>query len=192
MSYEFLKDVLKFDMSKISVTVFKGEEGIPCDEEAAKAEAAEAKMTVIEQTLFRKMDNDYPATPKEVIKYYNDITKCLYNEDPTDEQTTQLIKRMRELFDDELLAINSEVVQGSEIRSAQKDYEQNDRSISLATVTNSANVEYFEKNGYSCASITSNYTIRTGNNKVSYVNQYILRKDENKRWKIYGWVTKDE
>ena len=37
MSYEFLKDVLGFDMNKISVTVFEGEDGIPRDEEAAVA-----------------------------------------------------------------------------------------------------------------------------------------------------------
>lgn len=37
MSYNFLKDELGFDMDKISVTVFAGEDGIPRDEEAAKA-----------------------------------------------------------------------------------------------------------------------------------------------------------
>lgn len=37
MSYEFLKDVLGFDMNKISITVFEGEDGIPRDEEAASA-----------------------------------------------------------------------------------------------------------------------------------------------------------
>ena len=35
MSYELLADVLGFDMNKISVTVFGGEEGIPRDDEAA-------------------------------------------------------------------------------------------------------------------------------------------------------------
>ncbi len=35
MSYEFLEKELGFDMSKISVTVFEGEDGIPRDEEAA-------------------------------------------------------------------------------------------------------------------------------------------------------------
>ena len=35
MSYELLDKVLGFDMSKISVTCFEGEEGIPKDEEAA-------------------------------------------------------------------------------------------------------------------------------------------------------------
>jgi len=35
MSYELLSDVLGFDMNKISVTVFGGEEGIPRDDEAA-------------------------------------------------------------------------------------------------------------------------------------------------------------
>ncbi len=37
LSYEFLKEELKLDMNKISVTVFAGEEGIPRDEEAALA-----------------------------------------------------------------------------------------------------------------------------------------------------------
>ncbi len=37
MSYNFLKEELGFDMNKISVTVFEGEEGIPRDEEAASA-----------------------------------------------------------------------------------------------------------------------------------------------------------
>ncbi len=35
MSYELLSDVLGFDMNKISVTVFAGEDGIPRDDEAA-------------------------------------------------------------------------------------------------------------------------------------------------------------
>ena len=35
MSYELLSDVLGFDMNKISVTVFGGEDGIPRDDEAA-------------------------------------------------------------------------------------------------------------------------------------------------------------
>lgn len=37
MSYNFLKEELGFDMEKISVTVFAGEDGIPRDEEAANA-----------------------------------------------------------------------------------------------------------------------------------------------------------
>ena len=37
MSYAFLKEVLGFDMNRISVTVFEGEDGIPRDEEAASA-----------------------------------------------------------------------------------------------------------------------------------------------------------
>ena len=37
LSYNFLKEELGFDMDKISVTVFAGEDGIPRDEEAANA-----------------------------------------------------------------------------------------------------------------------------------------------------------
>ncbi|MBO4510790.1 MAG: hypothetical protein J5718_05545, partial [Lachnospiraceae bacterium] len=38
-------------------------------------------------TLIKKdLDWEYPATPREVLKLYCRITKCLYNDDLTDEQ----------------------------------------------------------------------------------------------------------
>lgn len=49
MSYNFLKDELGFDMDKISVTVFAGEDGIPRDEEAANAWA---KMGIPRDRIF--------------------------------------------------------------------------------------------------------------------------------------------
>lgn len=157
----------------------------------AKDEIADSKMTAIEQILSRKMATDYPSTPKEVIKYYNDITRCIYNEDPDEEQTAELVTRMRELFDDDLLDINSYVIQLSEVMREQKEYKENKNSILAAAVASSTNVEFFKKDGYECASITSSYTIRADKKKVSYTNQYILRKDENKKWKIYGWVKQE-
>ena len=49
MSYNFLKDELGFDVDKISVTVFAGEDGIPRDEEAANAWA---KMGIPRDRIF--------------------------------------------------------------------------------------------------------------------------------------------
>ncbi len=49
MSYNFLKEELGFDMNKISVTVFEGEEGIPKDTEAA---AAWEKMGIPKERIF--------------------------------------------------------------------------------------------------------------------------------------------
>ena len=40
---------------------------------------AEKTLTAVENVLLRDLDHNYPPTPKEVIRYYNDILKCFYN-----------------------------------------------------------------------------------------------------------------
>lgn len=42
--------------------------------------AEERSLTTVENILLRDLENNYPPTPKEVIRYYNDIIKCFYNE----------------------------------------------------------------------------------------------------------------
>ena len=39
------------------------------------------KLTEAQELLLRDLDRNYPPTPKEVVKYYFEITKCLYNEE---------------------------------------------------------------------------------------------------------------
>ena len=42
--------------------------------------AQENTPTTVENVLLRDLENNYPPTPKEVIRYYNYIVKCFYNE----------------------------------------------------------------------------------------------------------------
>ena len=48
--------------------------------------ATEKELTAIDEVLLRNISKDYPPTVKEVVKYYNEITKCIYNEDCTQEE----------------------------------------------------------------------------------------------------------
>ncbi len=82
MSYNFLKDELGFDMDKISVTVFAGEDGIPRDEEAANAWA---KMGIPRDRIFYlgREDNWWgpagetgPCGPDTEIFFDTGKTKC--------------------------------------------------------------------------------------------------------------------
>ncbi len=43
----------------------------------------ETIVTAVQEVLLKNLEDDYPPTPREVLKYYSDITKCLYNEDYT-------------------------------------------------------------------------------------------------------------
>ncbi len=42
----------------------------------ARTVAEEAAMTPVQAVLSRNLDYDYPATVKEVVKYYTEIEKC--------------------------------------------------------------------------------------------------------------------
>ena len=55
-----------------------------------RTEQQEAVMSEIDTALSRNLENNYPSTPKEVVKYYNDLMKCFYNEDCTEEELQEL------------------------------------------------------------------------------------------------------
>ena len=50
----------------------------------------EAAMTAVKLVLSRDLENNYPPTVKEVMKYYADIQKCLYSQECLDEEAEQL------------------------------------------------------------------------------------------------------
>ena len=89
MSYEFLKDVLGFDMDKISVTVFAGEGGIPRDEEAADAwaEAGIPRDRIYycdrEHNWWGPAGETGPCGPDTEIFYDTGKEKCSEHCDPT-------------------------------------------------------------------------------------------------------------
>ncbi len=150
---------------------------------------ADASMTAVQSVLSRNLELDYPATPKEVIKYYNEIMKCFYNEDCEDSEIDELGMKARELYDAELLAANETGSYLINLRADIKDYREHKRKITYINLSSSINVDFFEEDGYSFARIACNYTIAQDgvNNPANLV--YLLRRDEEKRWKIYGWTS---
>ena len=70
---------------------------------AIEADAEVAEVTTL---ISRDLDKDYPATVREVMKYYCRITKCIYSEELSDSQMTKLVDKLRGLYSDDLLAQN--------------------------------------------------------------------------------------
>lgn len=147
----------------------------------------EAQMTLVQETLSRDLQMDYPSTVKEVIKYYNQILKCLYNEECTDEEIDQLGQKARELYDDELLENNELGAYMIRLREDVQDYRDNERTITNFSVAASTSVDFFEEDGFSFARILCGYTVREDKEDYSIRQVYLLRRDDRKRWKIYGW-----
>lgn len=89
MSYEFLEKELGFDMNKISVTVFAGEDGIPRDDEAAKywMDAGIPKDRIYfcsrEHNWWGPAGETGPCGPDTEIFYDTGKEKCSEHCDPT-------------------------------------------------------------------------------------------------------------
>lgn len=158
----------------------------------AKREIEEASMTPVQSVLSKNLDYDYPATVKEVIKYYTEIEKCLYNEECTDSEVESLGMQARKLYDWELLENNELTDYLVKLKADIKSFRSGKRAISSISVAAATNVDYFSEDGYDFARIHCGYTVKESNGVLKSEGRvYLLRRDENRQWKIYGWDSAD-
>lgn len=146
----------------------------------------EATLSNVERVLYRDLDNDYPATVKEVVKYYSEIVRLFYAEDTTEEEVEKLGLKARELFDSELLENNETQFYLMNLKADVQDFNESRRFITNVAVASSINVDTFQEDGYEFARISCGYNISEKGVTSQVIIVYLLRKDE-KRWKIYGW-----
>ena len=150
-----------------------------------RTEQQEAVMSEVDTALSRDLDNDYPATP-------NDLMKCFYNEECTAEELQDLGRKSLQLFDEELQENNDEDTYLIRLQGEVQNYKDNKRKITSVSLAPSTNVDYYSVDGYSFARISCGYTMTENGKKTSTVMVYLLRRDDSRRWKIYGWETADQ
>lgn len=159
----------------------------------AKTQAQEAVMTPVQEVLSRDLSKNYPATVKEVVKYYTEIEKCFYNEECTEEELEQLGMKARELYDHDLLAINEVGTYLLQLKADVKNFKDAKRRISNISVAASTNVDFFSQDGFDFARIYCGYTVKESTGQsVAEGRVYLLRRDEERHWKIYGWESADK
>ncbi|MCM1044879.1 MAG: hypothetical protein NC417_05170 [Candidatus Gastranaerophilales bacterium] len=152
-----------------------------------KESRRDATLTAVQSVLSRNLENDYPKTVKEVIKYYNEIMKCYYNEECTEAEIEDLGIQARGLYDAELLEENEVTVYMQRLYDEITDFKDHKRKITSISLAGSTSVDYFEQDGYSFARIQCIYNVSEDGVTTGSIERYLLRQDENRRWKIYGW-----
>ena len=153
-----------------------------------KGQNRDAQMTAVEKALSRDLVSDYPPTPREVMRYYNEIMMCYYSDDVTDDEIDALGIRARALFDPDLKAINEETVYLIRLHSDIKEFKESGKKITNASAASSTNVDYYERNGYQFARLLCTYNINESGSNYTLKQVYLLRKDStDKHWKIFGW-----
>jgi hypothetical protein len=146
-----------------------------------------AAMTKSQQVLLRNLENNYPPSPREVLKYYCDIIQCLYNETHTDEELEKLAKQIQLLYDDEFVANQTEELYLLNLAGEIADMSKNDMKISSYSTSSSTDVEFFKQDNFEWARLYCMFNIRKGTQILTTTERFLMRKDDAGHWKIYGW-----
>ncbi len=156
-------------------------------------------MTTTQKLIAEAPFKQYPVTPVQVLKYYNEITVCFYNEDYSEEELKELGEISRSLMDDELVAQQSEDQFFQQLKldiANLKGQGDHGTTIYKIDVTSSIDVEYFDYQGEECARLYNTYTMKQMIDGslyypvIRYV--YVMRRDDTGHWKILGFKKDEE
>lgn len=145
------------------------------------------ELTAITKITTKNLDTSYPQTPREVIKLYNDILKCYYNEDCTEDEIRALGAQARKLMDDELLQNNPEDQYYSALMTDIQNYKDAGKTINTTDVCDSDEIVKKTVNGAECAYVTASYFVKGKDGYTKTYQQYVLRQDEDGKWKILAY-----
>lgn len=158
----------------------------------AKISSPQTETSAVQDVLLKNLETDYPATVREVLKYYNEIMSCYYNEDCTQEEIEALADKAMELYDTELADYQDRVQYIANLKTEIERYQKDEIVLSNSSPASSTDVEYYVRDGRDCAKIRCVYTLRKGTNLSTLKEVYIMREDEDGHWKILGWDLADE
>lgn len=146
----------------------------------------------VDNVVLRNLDINYPPTPKEVLKYYSEITMCFYEENLSEEDLVRLAQTARKLYDAELCADITEEEYLASLREDILEFNSLGIVVSGYTVSSSTDVEEFVVDGRECARLYATYRLRQGTEYIYSNEVFIMRKDEDGHWKILGWELLEE
>ncbi|MBQ8518128.1 MAG: hypothetical protein IJ455_00810 [Agathobacter sp.] len=149
----------------------------------------EKDLTEIEKVIVKDLKNNYPKTPREVVKFYNRIVKCYYgSEEPTEKQLNDLVDQMIGIMDDDLLLVNPRDTYYNSVVSDIEQYKQAKKQLVSTDVCGSNDVKYVtdDKDGEKdeLAYVKASYFMNTDGKFAYTYQQFVLRQDEDGRWKI--------
>lgn len=155
--------------------------------------SAEDTTEVSEMDTLLNIDiaENYPSTPREVMKLYNRYIVCLYagEEKMNDAQMQALGGKLRELYDEQLLEENPQEINLESLGEEIGSYRENGKVIIQANVCGSNDVDYVDIEGESGALVEVSYFMR-GSSDPKFTRtyqQFLLRKDAEGDWKILGF-----
>lgn len=152
----------------------------------ANSSPEEGDLTQIQKLITRNLEQQYPATPREVIVLYNKIIMMYYEGEYSEEEFQALAAQTLMLFDKELADINPLQSYMASLRAEINDYKIRNRSIKKANVCDSRDVLFLTdpNNQDEIAYVTASYFVKEDTSYEKIHQRYVLRKDSEGCWKI--------
>lgn len=148
--------------------------------------------TEAQSILAKDVDRNYPATQREVVRLFARISRCYHNETISEDEFRGLVEMQRKLFDEEFLA-NNPLDTFTNNLAAEIDAAKG-RKYQMTTwrvQKQSSAVNWQDGDNY-FSSIIASFIMNE--KEVGYTRTYeefLLREDEDGRWKIVGWRLTD-
>lgn len=141
-----------------------------------------------EKLIAKDIENNYPNTPGKVVELYSDFTLEFYATNLDEDTLEKLVKQSMLLFDEELLAVNSEEELIQKTKEEAEEYHNKSQTITRYILEDSRDIEYYTLENISYCVVTVEYFIRNSKGGLAKTYEdFMLRKDEFDRWKIMGW-----
>lgn len=149
-----------------------------------KSNVDSENLTEVQKLINKDLEKNYPETPREVIKLYNRIIKAYYDGNYTDDEFDALTDQALLLMDDDLKAQNPKDTYVENLKEEIAQYAEDKKKISRANVCDSNEVKYTTDNGDDIAYVSTSYFMKAGDAFEDTDQMYVLRKDDEGRWKI--------
>lgn len=150
------------------------------------------ELSAVQKIILKDLENNYPSTPRAVVKLYNQIITNYYSADFEEGEYEKLIDQAMMLFDDELKAKNPKKEYMDALSAEIEEYKAKSKTISQTAVCSSNDVLYRTNNGDNIAYVNASYFIKEGSEHEKTYEQYVLRQDNKGNWKILGYYQIEE
>ena len=150
------------------------------------------EVTEIDKVLNKDLEKSYPHTAREVIQLFIRIQKCYYNEKWSEEEFVKLAYKATELFDEELKNSNPFDEYYEELKTEVSQYKDEKKIINRTILDKTSEIVYSTVEEQKYASLNCTYYLKSASGTSKVIETYILRKDEEDRWKILGWKEYEE
>ena len=142
-------------------------------------------LTAVDEITTTNLEKNYPANPRKVVDLYANIMKVLYKEEYTDGQQDKMLEVLHGIMDDELLANQTDFYDSMKkevVKSKEEGY------IISKYVIQNEEPEVVTVSGKNMCNVGCTFRLlKKGSGGFPNYYQFILRQDDDKKWKILGW-----